>query len=136
MAPEDENSRALVATFTLSSEQDIHLRVSIVVSRNHTGDDGVTEEKEDRQSKQSTSGHHEKYPSTPLKSQRQDTGGNHVRSAITGGGSDDQYTYLGKTSFVILPLGLKYGLFESAKNINTSDSETKVEDYLINCTVI
>lgn len=51
MAPEDENSRALVATFTLSSEQDIHLRVSIVVSRNHTGDDGVTEVKEDRQSK-------------------------------------------------------------------------------------
>lgn len=57
-------------------------------------------------------------------------------SAITGGGSDDQHTYLGKMSFVILTLGLKYGLFESAKNINTSDSETKVKDYLINCTVI
>lgn len=65
MAPEDENSGALVAA-ALSSEQDIHLRVSIIVSRNHTGDDGVAEEQEDRQPKQSTSDLHEKHPSTPL----------------------------------------------------------------------
>lgn len=41
------------------------------------------------------------------------------------GNCDDKHTYLGKTSFVMLTLGLKYGLFESAKNINTSDSETE-----------
>lgn len=41
------------------------------------------------------------------------------------GNCDDKHTYLGKTSFVMLTLGLKYGLFESAKKINTSDSETE-----------
>lgn len=42
MAPEDENACPGV---TLSSKQYIHLRVSIIISRNHTCDDGAPKQR-------------------------------------------------------------------------------------------
>lgn len=41
MAPKDEDAHPGV---TLSSKQNIHLRVSIIISRNHAGDDGAPKE--------------------------------------------------------------------------------------------
>lgn len=47
MPPKDENSCPLIGA-DLRCEKDIHLRVSIIVSRNHIGDDGVAEQNQMR----------------------------------------------------------------------------------------
>lgn len=117
MAPEDENAYPGV---TLSSQQNIHLRISIIISRNHTGDDGAPKQIKYKVLISSFNQH----PLQKLNVWELITNVKMLWINWFG-------TYFGRMSLVTLTLGLKYGLTESARNITNSDSTT-VKTVLLN----